>query len=73
MWSRRHPVKVMGAVGRPNKKDGFNGKIHMERVSRMKKPSKSSANHRFSDDAIVRHELKAGKSTGKDFTLRGRQ
>jgi hypothetical protein len=30
----------------------------MERVSRMKKLSKSSANHRFSDDAIVRHELK---------------
>ena len=60
--SRRHPVKAMflGVVARPQRDKNFDGKIHIKRVSHMKKLLQMSRRTSYSDDAYVQAELKQG-------------
>lgn len=60
--SRRFPIKAMfmSVVGRPRPEHGFDGKIFIERVSKTKTITRSTANHRFSDDAFINSEIKDG-------------
>lgn len=60
--SRRHPVKVMflGVIACPHPEKEFDGKLHMERVSRLKTLARMSRQKSFSDDVLINEELKAG-------------
>ena len=60
MRSRRFPVKSMfiGVVARPQPAKGFNGRIHLERISEQVKVTKRTAHHRFTDDRLINSELK---------------
>ena len=49
----------MAVVGRPLTYRGFNGKMHMEQVSKTKYISKCTAHTNFSDDAVVNVDIKA--------------
>lgn len=64
MISRRFPVKCMfiGIVVRPQPNHNFGGGILLERVSTSKKLiSKRTVHQQFSDDVIIKLELKAGR------------
>ena len=62
MLSRRFPVKTMfmAVVGRPLAHRNFDGKIHLERVSKTRKIGTRTSHHNFSDDVIVNDEIKSG-------------
>ena len=63
MRSRRFPVKsmFMGVVAKPQAEKGFNGGIHLERISVRDKVTKKSAHQRFSDDRNLNNEIKQGE------------
>jgi len=48
----------MGVVGRPIKDRGFDGRIHMERVSKTVKVKKMTAHQIFCDDVIINQQIK---------------
>ena len=59
MLSRRFPVKsmFMGVVGRPLPHRNFNGKIHLERVSKKRDIQKYTRHTNFCDDALLNSEI----------------
>ena len=63
MLSRRFPVKtmIMGVVGRPIPHRNFDGRIHLERISKTKYLSTCTANRDFSHDIGVNEALKTGE------------
>ena len=60
--SRRFPVKAMfmGVVGRPLPEKGFDGRVHLERVSKTEEVKSLTAHQNFSDDVILNCEIKDG-------------
>jgi len=62
MRNRRYPVKCMfsGVVGNPILEKQFDGRIHLERVSKSTLAAKKSVNQRFSDDRDINNALKDG-------------
>lgn len=58
--NRRYPVKVMflGIVINPNDDHNFDGRIHLERVSKSKRANKTLHHQRFSFDINVNTEIK---------------
>ena len=61
--NRRHPAKCMfmGAVAKPNGERGFNGKIHLTRISQTRRAIRTSFNQCFATSRIVNDLLKAGE------------
>jgi len=43
----------LGVVAKPNKDRGFDGKIHLERISKQFMVEKRTAYQRFSEDQIL--------------------
>ena len=60
--SRHFPVKAMfmGVVGRPINEKNFDGKIHLERVSKTVEVTKLTAHQNFCDDVVVNCQIKQG-------------
>merc|ERR1712238_585958 len=52
MRSRRYPVKCMflGCVANPSPQHGFDGRIHLERISKQKPTGQMTHHSRFSED-----------------------
>ncbi len=50
----------MGVVGRPNKERKFDGRIHMERVSKTQEVKKMTSHQSFCDDVIINQQIKRG-------------
>ena len=69
--TRRKPCKVMylACAGEPNKENGFDGKVLMERVSKYEKAKATSHTQRFSSDYQINEMLKRG--TWKQMYVEG--
>ena len=50
----------MGVVGRPVPSKNFDGRIHLERVSKSVKVKKLTCHQNFTDDVIVNIQIKEG-------------
>ena len=50
----------MGVVGRPIKERNFDGRIHMERVSKIVEVKKMTSHQNICDDVIVNAQIKDG-------------
>ena len=61
MLLRRFPVKTMfmAVVGHPLAHRNFDGKIHLERVSKTRLITTRTSHHNFSDDVIINDEIKS--------------
>ena len=60
--SRRFPVKAMfmGVVGRPIKTKNFDGRIHLERVSKTVVVSRLTSHQNFCEDVQINEQVKRG-------------
>ena len=60
--SRRFPVKAMfmGVVGRPDECKKFDGRIHLERISKRVEVKKLTSHQSFCDDVMINMQIKQG-------------
>ena len=60
--SRRFPVKAMfmGVVGRPIKTKNFDGRIHLEGVSKTVAVSRLTSHQNFCEDVQINEQVKRG-------------
>ena len=63
MRSRRYPVKCMflGCVANPSPENNFDGRIHLERISKQKKTGQMTHHSRFSEDVNINNQMKTGE------------
>ena len=50
----------LGVIGRPRPEHNFDGKIHLESISKKCKVTQQKANQSWSNDALVNSEMKEG-------------